>query len=744
MILLLCSISLILGAFCIQKARQGIGFIKMSVFTLCGFFFLYTVVSAFFFWADVFSFAGALTGCIVIEAVLAVGLMSGIFAGGKETGLESEDGEAALQLGQGNPETESGAEQINGNGNMRPGWLDIRVNSDLRRYWIPLVIFLIALPFTWNKFELYSMGQDQGTYQVKALALMEYDTHNYMEMKEFTKLETDEERQKYLDFIYGQNNLYLPRVIEETETDASRFTNIIGTIHGLPTYSALLGLWGKIFGYPNMIGVQTILYLCLIFLVYFIAENVKLGKSTAFGLTLLTASSPIILWCSKSSLTEVGLAVIFAVFLYILSGKREYAKYAWIPLAAFAFSHISIYVFMPILIIVLFFMYFLQREKGWLVSVLGTLAGYLVSAFWSFDIAPYYSYGNYIVLWKISKYLINENNIKIVIIALCIFLGTLAGFLMGKKGAALAEKIGESVENSRIWYQTCRWGIRLLLVLSGLFFLYKGVITAEYTRYFEYLQISTFTYMTGLILIPFLYVYLFLKPEKALQGRTTAFLLLFFYCIIAYSSFMRLDVLFYYYYARYVTIFLSVVFILAGKLLEEASGMGRGKYFAPAVLFLAFLTFLPYDAGLLYQKDHTRCEWEVLGDVCEDITQEDAFIVGPDEQQIVFIFPVKLLTGCDVYYADENLRGQIGKLSLQYRNIYYLDYDGELEKKMEADSNWQDGALTVKKVYTNWNHLSYLDYFNITNPLTPIPLNYVEYRLKLSMHEISLNVDGLE
>lgn len=189
---------------------------------------------------------------------------------------------------------------------------------------------------------------------------------------------------------------------------------------------------------------------------------------------------------------------------------------------------------MPILIIVLFFMYFLQREKGWLVSVLGTLAGYLVSALLVFDIAPYYSYGNYIVLWKISKYLINENNIKIVIIALCIFLGTLAGFLMGKKGAALAEKIGESVENSRIWYQTCRWGIRSLLVLSGLFFLYKGVITAEYTRYFEYLQISTFTYMTGLILIPFLYVYLFLKPEKRTAGQDDGIsiaVFLLYYCL---------------------------------------------------------------------------------------------------------------------------------------------------------------------------------------------------------------------
>lgn len=700
MILLLTVICLLLWVYIIGKENEGIHAAKLVVFSVCGFFFLYTIVGAGFFWADRFSFQGTLFVCIVCEAAAAI----------------------AVTL------------RCRGNGDKT---LLPKVSFDGKMYWIPLVIMLVSLPFTWNKFELYSMGQDQGTYQVKALALLAYDTHNYMEMEEFGKLDTPEEKQKYLDFVYSQNNLYLPHVIEETETDASQFDRIVGTIHGLPTYSALLALWGAMFGYANMIGVQTVLYCCLIFLSFFAAENMKLKRTTGAWITLLTAFSPIVVWCSKSSLTELGLAVIFTVFLYILTGKRENVWLAWVPLVVFAFFHISIYIFMPVLVILLFMMYFIQREKGWLISAIGTLIGYGVSAFWAFDIAPYYSYGNYSVLFKLMRNIINKNNIRPVIVVLCVLLSAAAVFLMTARGEALADRIGRKTSDSRIFRNSVVWLIRLTLAGSLLFFAYKGFITAEYTRYFEYLQISTFTYMTGLVLVPFLYVYLFCKPGKVFRnGMTAAFVLLFFYCIIAYSSFMRLDVLFYYYYARYVTIFLGIIFLLAGSLAED---MKRPACAVPVMFAAAFLTFLPYDAGLLVQKDHTRCEWEVLADVCEDITSEDAFIVGPEEQQIVFIFPVKLLTGCDVYYADEDLRGQIGKLAQKYQNVYYLDYEGALDTIMSEDALWQDGTLIVSETYTNWNHLSYLDYFNITNPLTPIPLNYVQYRLKLSMHRISLN-----
>lgn len=716
MIAILSLISLLLWAYLIGKARQGTDLVKLVTFALCAFFFLYTVVSAGFFWADCFQFERTLAVCIVIEAA-AIGVLRKLCG----------EGTCAAETGAGGEKAERAG-----------GWQFLLpdVTWDIKKYWIPVLIAVLALPFTWNKFELYSMGQDQGTYQVKALALMEYDTHNYIEMEEFTKLETAEEKQKYLDFVYGQNNLYLPRVIEETKTDASEFDHIIGTIHGLPTYSALLALWGKIFGYAEMIGVQTVLYLCLIFLAYFTAENTGLGRGGAAAVTALTAFSPIVVWGSKSSLTEIGLAVIFAVFLYTLTSGGRNSYLAGIPIAAFAFFHISIYVFMPVFVIALFLMYFLEKEKGWLVSLLVTLAGYLLSAFWSFSIAPYYSYGNYSVLWKLTRNLINENNIKPFIVVLCVLLALLICFLMSGKGETFAEKIKNAAGSSLFW-NIVVWGSRLFLVFSVLFFGYKGIVRAEYIRYCQYLQISTYIYMTGLVLIPAIYLLLIWKTRRFVREKMTAVLtLLFFYCVIAYSMFMRLDVLFYYYYARYVTIFLPVVFLLAGKLLAAADSRGR----VSAVLFLlALVSFVPYDVGLVTQKDHTRCEWEVLADVCEDITAEDAFIVGPDEQQIVFIFPVKLLTGCDVYYADENLRGQIGKLSLRYRNIYYLDYDGALEEKMAADENWRDGALSVQKIYTNWNHLSYLDYFNITNPLTPIPLNYVEYRLKLSLHEITLN-----
>jgi len=179
---------------------------------------------------------------------------------------------------------------------------------------------------------------------------------------------------------------------------------------------------------------------------------------------------------------------------------------------------------------------------------------------------------------------------------------------------------------------------------------------------------------------------------------------------------------------------LPVIFLVGAIVLETLP-----KRLALVLAAAMFLTFIPYDRGFVVQKDHTRCEWEFLGDVCEDIGPGDAFVVGPEEQQIVFIFPVKLLTGCDVYYADEALDVQLAQLAREYGRVFYMDYDTVFEDTYGGSEALY--GVQVSKVYTNWNHLSYLDYFNITNPLTPIPLNYVEYRLKLSLYEIQSEVE---
>lgn len=697
MIGLLTVLCLILWAYIIAKRSPSIYAEKLAAFTVCGFFFLYTIVSAGFFWADCFSFEGALTVCLLLEAVLAAAYTA------REIKVTGVSGVKALLP---------------------------QITFFDPRYRLLLLIVLAALPFTWNKFELYSMGQDQGTYQVKALALMEYDTHNYMEMTEFTKLETPKERQKYLDFIYGQNNLYLPRVIEETKTDASEFTNIVGTIHGLPTYSALLALWGKLFGYEKMIGVQTVLYLALLGMVYFVCENLKLKRASAFFVTLMTAASPILLWLSKSSLTEIGITLIVSTFLYFLTGK-EPEWMCMIPVIVFAFFHISLYAFMPIFLIVLAVMYVIRRKRGYLAAIAGSTIGYTLGAIWAFDIAPYYSYGNYSELGRITGGLLGEKVLIPLIVGICILVLVLCFVLGSKRVSQRVFAFWDALADQRkCMVRPCYLLLRSFLILSVLFFVYKGVVQGETTTACEYLQISTYIYMSGILLIPLIYLALFFKPEKLFQNEIyTSLVLLFLYCVVMYSMVMRVRILFYYYFARYAALFLPVIFLLGALLLEQMK-----KKWAVLLAALAFLSFVPYDKGLLVQKDHSRCEWEFLGDVCEYIGENDAFVVGPDEQQIVFIFPVKLLTGCDVYYADEQLSEQLSGLAQKYEHVYYMDYDTVFEDEYE-DSLMQQG-MQVNKVYTNWNHLSYLDYFNITNPLTPIPLNYVEYRLKLSMHEI--------
>lgn len=707
---------LVFMGYLVAKIFGKIDFVKLLVLSVCGFFFLYTVVSAVFFWLDCFSFQMALLDCLAVEVV------AGLLVWRK----------------------------------LPPA----QVTYDYRRSLIPLVIVLCALPFVWTKFELYSMGQDQGTYQVKALYLMERDTHNYIEMEEFRKLDTPEERQKYLDFIYDQNNLYLPRVEWETDYDASHFDRIVGTIHGLPTYSALLGLWGTIFGYQNMIGVQTPLYLCIIFLSFYICENLGFRKRTGALVTALMAGSPIMVWLAKSSLTETGITLLICAFLYLLTAdageERYYPSMCMIPVIVFSFFHISLFAFMPIILPVLSVMYLVRRRRGWLAAIAGSTIGYAAGSLWAFDIAPYYSYGNYSELGRVTGGILSETRLVPVILAVTVAVTALCLVFALNQTAeawlfAAADRIGEKHENMT---KVSFWILRLFLILSLAFFVYQGVIKGEHTTSCEYLQISAYIYMSGIILIPFLYLVLFFRPKLCVRNvYAVNITLMFLYCIVVYSMVMRVRILFYYYFARYAALFLIVIFLLAALVLEQGKtaaltpekgdaavpAQGKGKTgWQLALLGAAFLTFIPYDAGLLTQKDHSRCEWEFLGDICEDITERDAFVVGPEEQQIVFIFPVKILTGCDVYYADEKLDEQLSSLAQKYEHVYYMDYDTAFEDNW-GDSGAFDG-LQVKKTYTNWNHLSYLDYFNITNPFTPIPLNYVEYRLKLSLYEIGKEV----
>ena len=100
-----------------------------------------------------------------------------------------------------------------------------------------------------------------------------------------------------------------------------------------------------------------------------------MSTSVVFFLYVL---SPQVLWQAKTSLVETTLAFVILAMLYLLTDKKH-EEYRWlfcIPVVVFAFLHITIYVFMPLFVLMAYGLYFKTGRKSY-------IAGAVVSTYTS-------------------------------------------------------------------------------------------------------------------------------------------------------------------------------------------------------------------------------------------------------------------------------------------------------------------------------------------------------------------------
>lgn len=72
-------------------------------------------------------------------------------------------------------------------------------NKEFDIYWkkrsiILYIIIFVGFIVSFQKFEFFGMGQDEGVYQVKAIELAYGNTERQLDFKEYSNLETDEEK----------------------------------------------------------------------------------------------------------------------------------------------------------------------------------------------------------------------------------------------------------------------------------------------------------------------------------------------------------------------------------------------------------------------------------------------------------------------------------------------------------------------------------------------------------------------
>ena len=69
---------------------------------------------------------------------------------------------------------------------------------------------------------------------------------------------------------------------------------VSGIYHGIPTYAAMLALFGKLFGISHMIHLETVIWVCMIFLVSFVCRQMQWKRCTEFLACAVCAASPIV------------------------------------------------------------------------------------------------------------------------------------------------------------------------------------------------------------------------------------------------------------------------------------------------------------------------------------------------------------------------------------------------------------------------------------------------------------------
>lgn len=480
-----------------------------------------------------------------------------------------------------------------------------------------IVILVIGFLFSFLKFEMFGMGQDQGVYQTNAILMVDGLDSRVVPVKEYELMTNDEDRQEFLMYMNAEYLSWLGfYAMQGNETQGTiqpgTFPINSAIFHGLQNLPALLSITGKIFGVENLMHGLTLPYLISIALI-FITLNLNFGfsKWTSSIATAIFALSPIVLWVSKASLTESYLAMFMSLLIYGLTSKEESQSWLlWIPVAAFAFFHVSIYLIMPMFVLLFIGLAIYRRDKGILFSGAASVVlyalGFLVMTFSS----PGYTTRNYRWLFKLIHdigFRIREYTARFafVLIVCGIVLGLLfcVYFFFIRKERVMPDFSRISPHLLRIisalcipafiykWYEFAR--IPPVNALVHNHFRGGGFLTTlPNTRLFAY------AFATGFLFLAIIAIHGLKGDKKLLRADTLPLTFIFTYTVLMLSLTFADDIPYYYYFSRYTVPYIPLIVILGGVCISRFK-IG----WQATVAAFSLIIMLPFSTSLAVNKD---------------------------------------------------------------------------------------------------------------------------------------------
>ncbi|WP_124065173.1 hypothetical protein [Clostridium sp. E02] len=336
------------------------------------------------------------------------------------------------------------------------------LDFDLRKHLEIILLVMCLLPIIVLKSVPIAPLFDAGVYGAKTLDLISEDNTSNIKTLGELEVANNSIKEELLTLQKTQAGIYLFPVNSQSGDMKYEY-------HGLPTWPAMMALSAKIGGIRNMSQILTPIFILICLTMYFFLDSLKLPKKNRLLSVLIFGASPLVLYLAKLPLSELFITALTFLTLFLLSMEEDVLKiFAGLSLGAMCLSHLSLFMYMPIIFISLLVLCEMKNNKVYGIVNIISNGILMLSLFYANKVTSLYTDGQ---LGKMFGHSISiKNIIGIIIIGALFFIVIQITFMFIKYNNILKRLLRTFLESYINYF------IIGLLISLGIFTIYQSYI----------------------------------------------------------------------------------------------------------------------------------------------------------------------------------------------------------------------------------------------------------------------------
>lgn len=530
-----------------------------------------------------------------------------------------------------------------------------------------LTICFISL----GSYAVFGVGRNDGNALVQAFSQSNGNYSLNYEIDEKNTIVPDSKYDKYFDDSLKNMDTkdftgeYWTENVEREEDGEIIIDEVLmGSYSNNPVYSSLLELGMDIFGLTKGSYLNVFLLFCVLIFLDDILLRINCRWSLRTSLIGLFGIVPLIVYANRTAIAETVMMFCVVAFLYYMISKPNWLRLvSCLFVTALSMINVSAFTVIPVILAIYWVKYISDRKKVDLIASGVSSLGYGLS----FLLLLITAYSNTLIVNRQGLFFVSEEQIILaVIIALIISL--IVPLIIGivYRGKVSDKVSGFIRPKGKVVFK--------VLVLTSAVAAIGSTVFCGFTECNDYADVTMMTLpvimaLTGVLIIPVILVGI-ARMKYSVRIDDVVIVLFFVYGVLLYSVICRPFVSSYYFEARFLLVYIPIVFLTAGVMLRE---MKQDGWYIPVMSII--ILFIPYTTSVMSNEVDTRLEWDNVTNVIDMMqdSSDDTIILMDVDLMKEYYHLTDSYADRLIYPFDEEIKGQMARdVDILEKKVYYI------------------------------------------------------------------------